>query len=245
MQHEERFNALLFESAQAPSVCLSPYHWLQKKESCKKAVPFSLVHIRMSNQLPTISQYSDLVELGRLLYKEALVRRQQELITDPRGQPIGWLLDTRIPMLDGRIMTEVGQVLSDRLRAKGVYQVAGHGFGAYAIVSSVLAAPGEPRFKGAFVRDQRKPHGRRRLVEGPVERSKPIVLLDDIINSGRTAVRTISLLRSDGFNVVGMMALFNFSWSRGKSRLAAEGVWVDALLDLNLRDAARVGSDSS
>ena len=49
------------------------------------------------------STYADLVDLGRRLYEQALVRREQELITDPRGQPIGWLLDTRIPMLEGRI----------------------------------------------------------------------------------------------------------------------------------------------
>ncbi|GAB5520104.1 MAG: orotate phosphoribosyltransferase [Rhodothermales bacterium] len=178
----------------------------------------------------------NLADLGRRLYEQALVRREQELITDPRGQPIGWLLDTRTPMLDGEVINEVGTVISERLRGKNVYQVAGYGFGAHAIVSSVLAAPGHPRFKGGFIRDQRKPHGRRRLVEGPLDRSKPVVLLDDIINSGRTAIRAINLLRSDGFQVVGLLTLFNFTWSGGKARLEAEGVWVDSLLDLNLRD---------
>ncbi|MEM1093554.1 MAG: orotate phosphoribosyltransferase [Bacteroidota bacterium] len=178
----------------------------------------------------------NLADLGRRLYEQALVRREQELITDPRGQPIGWLLDTRAPMLDGEVINEVGSVISERLRGKNVHQVAGYGFGAHAIVASVLCAPGAPRFKGGFIRDQRKPHGRRRLVEGPLDRSNPVVLLDDIINSGRTAIRAINLLRSDGFYVVGLLTLFNFTWSGGKARLESEGVWVDSLLDLNLRD---------
>ncbi len=198
----------------------------------------------MASSTLTSSTYADLVELGRRLYEHALVRREQELITDPRGQPIGWLLDTRIPMLDGRVVNEVGSVLSERLRAKGVFQVAGYGFGAFSMVCSVLAAPGMPAFKGGFVREQRKPHGRRRLVEGPVDRKQPIVLLDDILNSGRSASRALSLLRGDGFTVVGLMTLFNFTWSGGRARIESEGVWVDSLLDLNLRDSARSSSDS-
>ena len=190
------------------------------------------------------STYADLVDLGRRLYEQALVRREQELITDPRGQPIGWLLDTRIPMLDSRMFKEVGRVLADRLRAKGVHQVAGYGFGAFSMVCSVLAAPGLPAFKGGFVREHRKPHGRRRLVEGPLNRAKPIVLLDDILNSGRSASRAISLLRNDGFETVGVMTLFNFTWSGGRSRIEADGIWVDSLLDLNLRESAQSSSDS-
>lgn len=188
--------------------------------------------------------YADLVDLGRRLYEQALVRREQELITDPRGQPIGWLLDTRIPMLDGRMYREVGRVLSDRLRAKGINQVAGYGFGAYSMVCSVLAAPGLPSFKGGFVREHRKPHGRRRLVEGPLNRANSVVLLDDILNSGRSAARGISLLRNDGFQVAGVMTLFNFTWSGGRTRIETEGVWVDSLLDLNLRESAQSSSDS-
>ena len=54
---------------------------------------------RMASSLQSTSSYADLVELGRRLYEHSLVRREQEYITDPRGQPIGWLLDTRMPML--------------------------------------------------------------------------------------------------------------------------------------------------
>ncbi len=198
----------------------------------------------MSSSTFTPSTYADLVELGRRLYEQALVRREQELITDPRGQPIGWLLDTRIPMLDAKMFKEVGRVLADRLRAKGVHQVAGFGFGAFSMVCSVLAASGTPAFKGGFVREQRKPHGRRRLVEGPLDRNRPVVLLDDILNSGRSASRAVALLRNDGFEVAGIMTLFNFTWSGGRARIEAEGLWVDSLLDLNLRDSTRSSSDS-
>lgn len=198
----------------------------------------------MSRTAFTSPAYEELLDLGRRLYERALVRREQELITDPRGQAIGWLLDTRMPMLDGALFKEVGDVLASRLRAKGVDQVAGFGFGAFALVCSVLSSTTGAPFRGGFIREERKPHGRRRLVEGPVDRTRPIVVLDDILNSGRSAMRAASLLRADGFEVVGLMTLFNFTWSGGRSRIEAQGMWVDTLLDLNLRDNQPSSSDS-
>ncbi len=186
---------------------------------------------------------SALARLGHQLYQRALVRRDQEPITDPRGQPIGWLLDTRIPMLEADIAQEIGGVLVERLRARGVVQVAGFGYGAFPIVSAVInsagAAAGEvPGFRGGFVRERRKAYGRRRLVEGPLDRAAPVVLVDDILNSGRSAARAAALLRSDGFEVPGVLTLFNFTWSGGKTRLEREGLWVESLLELNLRESA-------
>lgn len=192
------------------------------------------------------STRADLVELGRRLYERALIRREDELITDPRGQPIGWLLDTRIPMLNGELFREVGEVLADRLRERGLSQVVGYGFGAHPLVCSVLSvSDGEEVFKGGLIRDERKEHGRRRLVEGPIDPEAPVVLLDDIINSGRSASRALLLLRREGLEVVGLLTLFNFTWSSGQSRIEAEGVWVDSLLDLNLQEGKSSGSDSA
>jgi orotate phosphoribosyltransferase len=191
------------------------------------------------------SSYADLVDLGRRLYDRALVRREEELITDPRGQPIGWLLDTRVPMLDGDLFREVGDVLAERLREREVHQVVGYGFGAYPLVCSVLSAGGEPVFQGGLVRDERKGHGRRRLVEGPIDRSEPVVMLDDIINSGRSAAQALERVRGEGFEVVGLMTLFNFTWSSGQARIEDEGLWVDSLLDLNLRENKNSSSDSA
>lgn len=191
------------------------------------------------------STRAELVELGRRLYERALVRREDELITDPRGQPIGWLLDTRVPLLDDELFAEVGEVLAERLRQRDRQQVVGYGFGAYPLVCSVLSASEDDGFKGGLIREERKGHGRRRLVEGPIDSGRPIVMLDDIVNSGRSASQALTLLRRAGFSVDGLLTLFNFTWSSGQDRIRAEGLWVDSLLDLNLREGRGRGSDSA
>lgn len=199
----------------------------------------------MAKDASTIPE-SALTRLGHALYQRALVRREDEAITDPRGQPIGWLLDTRTPMLDGALFAEIGAVLAERLRARGIEQVAGFGYGAFPMVSAVLAASDDEYvFKGGFIRDRRKAYGRKRLVEGPLDRSKPVALVDDILNSGRSASRAASLLRADNFTVAGVLTLFNFTWSGGRNRLEAERLWVESLLELNLRDGSRTPANTS
>lgn len=190
------------------------------------------------------SSRAELIEIGRRLYERALVRREDELITDPRGQPIGWLLDTRVPTLDGELFTEVGAVLAERLRERNARQIVGYGFGAHPLVCSVLSVGEGDGFKGGLVRETRKEHGRRRLVEGPVDADEPVVLVDDIINSGRSASEALTLLRGAGFTVEGLLTLFNFTWSSGQARIEAEGLWVDSLLDLNLQEGTSSSSDS-
>ncbi|MDX1428919.1 MAG: orotate phosphoribosyltransferase [Rhodothermales bacterium] len=179
---------------------------------------------------------AQLASLGKHLYERSLVRKDQEPITDPRGQPIGWLLDTRIAMLEGETFRHVGNVLAERLRAKGISQVVGHGFGSYALVGSILSSPEHSDMRGGFLRDRKKPYGRQRIVEGPIDSAKPVALVDDILNSGRSAMKAVSLLRQNGFQVAGLLTLFNFTWSGGRPRLEKEGLWVDSLLDLNLRN---------
>ena len=199
----------------------------------------------MATSPNSLSLASDLARLGHVLYQKALVRRQEEPIIDPRGNPIGWLLDTRIPMLESDIFREVGQVLTEKLHLRGIHQVAGFGYGAFPLVCSVLSASEAVGFRGGFVREQRKAHGRRRLVEGPLDTSYPVVLLDDILNSGRSAMQAYQLLHSDGFRVVGLLTLFNFTWGGGKTRLESEGLWVDSILDLNLREQQRSSFSSN
>ena len=67
-------------------------------------------------------------------------------------------------------------VLAERLSKKGVMQIAGRGFGSYAVVGSILSCADYGSFRGGFVRDQRKKYGRKRLVEGPITTDEPVLV---------------------------------------------------------------------
>lgn len=185
-------------------------------------------------------------DLGRRLYRRALILDDAESLTDPNGKPISWRLDTRMPMLEAELHREVGHVLVERMKERGIRQVAGFGYGAFPMVCAVLGQA-DPSVRGGFVREQRKGYGRNRLIEGPLIPEEPIILLDDILNSGQSAIKTIRLLRADGFNVEGLITLFCFTWGGGREKCQAQGLWTESLLDLNLneRTGTATRSDSS
>ncbi len=183
-------------------------------------------------------------QLSEEIYDMALVCGEHEEIMDPLGVEVDWLLDLRIPLLDGSIAAQLGSLLADQLRQTGCKQVAGYGFGGHAMVCAAVHATGFPPLMGGFIRKKRKPHGRQRLIEGPLDRNLPVVLLDDLLNSGASALYALNQLRDDGFNVEGCFTIFEFTWGEGRAKLEGEGLWVDTLMELALNRNHSGSSDS-
>ncbi len=171
-------------------------------------------------------------ELSEEIYHMALIGGQDESIIDTNGKDVDWLLDLRLPLLDGRIANRLGQVVANRLRSLECLQVAGYGFGGNAMVCAAINCNGNPPLLGGFIRSERKPHGRQRIVEGPLDIRAPVVLLDDLLNSGKTALHAIDQLSKEGFNVVGCFTVFEYTWGEGRIKLEEKGFWVDTLMEL-------------
>lgn len=183
--------------------------------------------------------------LSEEIYDMALVSSESEGIIDPDGAEVDWLLDMRIPLLSGSVAPRLGNLIAERVLMKGCRQVAGYGFGGNAMVCATIHADGYPHLLGGFIRSQRKAHGRRRLIEGPLDTQLPVVLLDDLLNSGATALRALHQLRDECFHVVGFFTIFEFTWGNGRTRLEQEGVWVDTLMELALNQKNSASSDSA
>lgn len=183
--------------------------------------------------------------LSEETYDMALVSGEHEDIIDSEGGEVDWLLDLRIPLLDGQMAKKIGSLVAHRIRSAGCQQVAGYGLGGHAMVCATINAGGDPALSGGFIRPRRKTHGRRRLIEGPLDRTRPVVLLDDLLNSGATALHALRQLREEGFQVTGYYTIFEFTWGDGRSKLEKKGVWVDTLMGLTLNNNNAGSSDSA
>ena len=172
--------------------------------------------------------------LPNQVYAAALVESKTEHLTGQDGAPINWLMDARVPLLDGALVHEIGIRLANRVRARTLTQVAGLGLGAFAMVSAAIHAPGQPPLRGGYIRAERKPHGRHRRIEGPITQDRPVALVDDVLNSGTSAVAALELMRAEGFEVQGFVSAFGFLWGTGRDRLEREGLWVETLMELTL-----------
>ncbi len=101
----------------------------------------------------------------------------------------------------------------------------------YAIsYASALAKPGErSAWVRAFtVRKEAKTHGTGKLVEGAFERGDRVVVVEDVITTGASALRAAEAVSAAGGEVLGVLALVDRE-EGGREKLEREGLEVAAM----------------
>ena len=78
------------------------------------------------------------------------------------------------------------------------------------------------------VRKEPKTHGTGKLIEGPFLPSDNVVVIEDVITSGGSALKAISAIKSAGAAVMGVLSLVDRE-EGGRERIEAEGYTVRSL----------------
>jgi orotate phosphoribosyltransferase len=102
---------------------------------------------------------------------------------------------------------------------------------AYAIAhtSALAAERGEDEMVRAFtVRKEAKQHGTGKLIEGPFQAGDRVVVVEDVITTGGSALKAVEAVRAAGGEVVGVLALVDRQ-EGGREALEAAGLTVVAL----------------
>ena len=87
--------------------------------------------------------------------------------------------------------------------------VAGVATGAIAqgmLVADELALP------YAYVRPKPKDHGMKNQIEGELPTGSKVVVVEDLISTGGSSLKTVAALREAGFEVVGMVASYTYGF---------------------------------
>jgi orotate phosphoribosyltransferase len=97
---------------------------------------------------------------------------------------------------------------------------------AYAIAfhSATSSSP----IRSFTVRKEAKAHGTGKLVEGPFHQGDRVVVIEDVITTGGSALRAVEALRASGADVVGVFALVDRE-EGGRMVLEEQGLRVVAL----------------
>ncbi|PCJ64138.1 MAG: orotate phosphoribosyltransferase [Bacteroidetes bacterium] len=64
----------------------------------------------------------------------------------------------------------------------------------------------------AYCRPEPKAHGLKRQLEGKVDKNAKIVVLEDLISTGGSSLKVVEYLRAEGYNVLGMAAIFTYGF---------------------------------
>ena len=84
-----------------------------------------------------------------------------------------------------------------------------------------------------YVRGGAKDHGRANRIEGKLEAGQKVVVVEDLISTGGSAVEVAEALREAGAEVLGIASIFTYGMKKGVERLAAAAVKNVSLCDLD------------
>lgn len=104
--------------------------------------------------------------------------------------------------------------------------IAGVATGAIAIGALVAQEMGLPF---VYVRSEKKGHGLENLIEGVVESGQSVVVVEDLISTGKSSLNAVQALREAGCNVKGMVAIFTYGLSDAEESFNAANCTLNTL----------------
>ena len=132
------------------------------------------------------------------------------------------------PSLRGMVAGALAEVALREWPEAGI--VAGVATGAIAHGALAADRMGKPF---VYVRPKPKDHGTGSQVEGVLPPGSKVVVIEDLISTGGSAVEVVEALREAGAEVLGIVSIFTYGMRRGLERLAAAGVVNHSLSNLD------------
>lgn len=75
-----------------------------------------------------------------------------------------------------------------------------------------------------YVRSKPKEHGMGNQIEGVLEKGQKVVVIEDLVSTGKSSLETVEVLRASGADVIGMCALFTYGFVAADEAFAKAGV---------------------
>ena len=97
-----------------------------------------------------------------------------------------------------------------------------------AITATILDLP------MGYVRGEAKTHGRTNRIEGKMDPGTKVVVIEDLISTGGSAIEVVDALREAGAEVQGIVSIFTYGMKRGLERIAAAGTENHSLCNLDV-----------
>jgi orotate phosphoribosyltransferase len=101
------------------------------------------------------------------------------------------------------------------------------------IAHGVLAAD-RLNMSYCYVRPEPKKHGLKNQVEGHMNEGDKVVLIEDLVSTGKSSMQAVEGVRNEGGVVIGVLALFSYGFADAHKRFADEGIPLYTISNLNV-----------
>ncbi|WP_281847944.1 orotate phosphoribosyltransferase [Olleya namhaensis] len=80
-----------------------------------------------------------------------------------------------------------------------------------------------------YVRPEAKGHGRKNQIEGHIESGQNVVVVEDLISTGKSSLNAVKALKEANVNVKGMVAIFSYGFDVAKENFETENITLHTL----------------
>ena len=84
-----------------------------------------------------------------------------------------------------------------------------------------------------YIRSSPKDHGLENLIEGDLRQGQKVVVVEDLVSTGKSSLKAVEAVRNAGSEVVGMVALFTYGFPVAETNFEEAGVKLLTLSDYN------------
>ncbi len=169
---------------------------------------------------------------AELLSIGAVFLRPEEPFTWASGIKSPIYCDNRLILSAPSARVVVEQAIADKVKecwpeAEMLMGTSTAGIAHAAIAASILGLP------MGYVRSEAKTHGRNNKIEGRMPEGTKVVVIEDLISTGGSAIDVVEALREAGAQVLGIVSIFTYGMQKGLDRLAAAAVENHSLSNLD------------
>ena len=174
----------------------------------------------------------DLEALRRLLIDQAFVHsREGRALRDRSGAPVPWLYYGGEINLTYEGAGLAAAAIRERLSPFSATQLATYGMSAVPLLATCIAQA-EGSCTGLVIRKEPKTHGVARRIDGPIDRGRPVVVIDESISSGSSIYEAACALEAEGLEVEGAVCVVEFSGYGAREWLTARGYRIETIFDV-------------
>ena len=164
-------------------------------------------------------------------------------IQNPYKWSSGWnspiYCDNRICLSFPKIRDFLANSIADEIKknVSNNFIIAGVATGAIGIgmlVANKLNAP------FIYVRPEKKKHGRKNQIEGTLNKNEKVIVIEDLISSGKSSLNAVDAIQNNGAKVIFMIALFTYGFEIAKKNFTNKNIELKTLCDYkNLIETAK------
>ena len=167
---------------------------------------------------------------NQLLQIKAIILQPNNPFTWASGWKSPIYCDNRKTLSFPNIRTHIRMKICEIIKEKypHVNVIAGVATGGIAIGCLIAEELGLPFI---YVRSSNKEHGKQNLIEGYYDSGQSVVVIEDLISSGKSSLAAVEALKDKGLNIKGLISIFTYSFDEADKNFKKQDCEKTSLCD--------------